>query len=83
MERRVSEQERRSRRWWTTQIVKVSVAIIVVPIVLLWGDPTQEEVLIMVAAMAIGAIGLILSIRELRRLSYVYRFEDAEKDKGA
>jgi membrane protein YdbS with pleckstrin-like domain len=75
----IHPQDRRSRIYWRIQIAVCVVAMIVMPILLL-REPTRDHVTIAAAIVVIGAITLILSIRELRKLPEEYRYEAEEED---
>jgi hypothetical protein len=74
----IHPQERRSRIYWSVQIAVCVVAMIVIPTLLL-REPTVDHVLLAIAAVVIGAVLLILCIRELRKLPHEYRYEEGEK----
>lgn len=71
----VHPQERRSRIFFSVQIVVGVVAMIVVPILLL-REPTTEHIVIAVAVVLIGIVALIFSIRALKGLAHEYRSEE-------
>ena len=74
----IHPQERRSRVYWSLQISVGVAAMIVIPVLLLL-QPTADHVVLAMATLLIGALLLLLCIRELRKLRDEYRHADPEE----
>lgn len=75
----IHPQERRSRIYWRAQIVIGVIAMIVI-LILLLREPTRDHVLIAAGIAVLGAIGIVLSVRVLRKLPGEYKYEAEERD---
>ncbi|WP_323959363.1 hypothetical protein GC088_12625 [Arthrobacter sp. JZ12] len=70
---------RRGRYIFTVGILGCIGALIVAPL-LYFQEPTRDHALIALGVLVIAPVGIVLSIREIRRLPYVFRYEEAEEE---
>ncbi|MDR6508117.1 hypothetical protein [Arthrobacter oryzae] len=75
----IDPREGRARWYFSTLIAIGAIALIVMIVLLLTGDPAPEEVAILLAAAVILVISLFLGARTLRRLPHEYQQHEEEQ----